>query len=493
MMDFMETGHFGAYGMPSSGKTTFLKGVLLALGMYYTPEDVQITVMDAGNWSLSEFAGMPHVQEVILNQDESKISKFSMRITKELENRKRVFLDNAVNSLKAYREATGKHLPAIVIVINHLEVLFEQFVQLEELMTDIASTGAQYGVYLVFTSNSTVGIRYKFQQLIKGAIAFQLPDKGDYASLVGRIADVSLPQFPGRALTRGNPPVAFQNVMYIEEQDDKLRSEELKDILDSMSKAWGNAPRPVQVEVDPERYIFSNSETESSEILNESVITENSHPRSVYTNRSHFPIGSDAVMLDPVMIDFSDTNMILVSSNSRAKNQVVIDHIADVLESRQDNSVVRLDQQNWKSVLDDLLPKLQERKKNYNKLKKEGTFDADAWLSGYLQVCLIIEDLPEFSSFLTEDTTKGYRRVFAKTAELGIVVVAGGERSELEKGDNDMLISTAVQTSAVLALEGLPVEYGFVPCEADPSAMGELLDDDEAALFRHRGLQVIRL
>lgn len=493
MMDFMETGHFGAYGMPSSGKTTFLKGVLLALGMYYTPEDVQITVMDAGNWSLSEFAGMPHVQEVILNQDESKIAKFSMRITKELENRKRVFLNNAVNSLKAYREATGTHLPAFVIVINHLELFFEQYDQLEELMTEIASTGAQYGIYLVFTSNSTIGIRYQFLQLIKGAIAFQLPDIGDYASLVGRTVDVSLPQFPGRALTRGNPPVSFQNVMYIEEQDDKLRSEELKEILDNMSKAWGTAPRMEHVEVKPEPYFVSNMESVSSDIPQEPDLFDNSRPNGAYTDRTHFPIGSDTVMLDPVVIDFSDTNMILVSSNSRNKNQVVIDHIADMLESRQDNSVIRLNQENCKSVLDDLLPKLQERKKNYNKLKREGTFDADVWLSGYLQVCLIIEDLPEFCSFLTEEVTKGYRRVFAKTAELGIVIVAGGERSELEKGENDMLINTAVQTSAVLALEGLPAEYGFVPCEADPTAMGDLLDDDEAVLFRHGGLRVIRL
>ena len=83
--------------------------------------------------------------------------------------------------------------------------------------------------------------------------------------------------------------------------------------------------------------------------------------------------------------------------------------------------------------------------------------------------------------------------MFAKTAELGIVVIAGGECTELEKGENNMLISTAVQTSAFLALEGLPSDYGFVPCEADPSVLCELLDDDEAALFRHGDLQVIRI
>ena len=490
MMDFMETGHFGVYGMPSTGKTTYLKGVLLALGLYYTPDDVQITVLDAGNWSLSEFAEMPHVQEVILNQEESKLAKFSMRINKELENRKRVFLSNAVNSLKAYREATGKHLPAIVILINHVELLFEQYDELEEMMIEIASSGAQYGIYVVFTSNSTMGISYKFQQLVKGAVAFQMPEKGDYASLVGGITDISLPQFPGRALFRGNPPVYFQNIMYIAEQDDKLRSQKLKELLDKMIDAWGKAPHQQSLDYSVE------TDSESNTVMtidhSEALGLKGYHDIQ-YNERSQFPIGFDSIVLDPVMIDFSDTNMLLISSNSRRNNQEMIDRIVDVIESRQDNSVVRLDQQNWNSVLDDLLPKLQERKRNYNKLKREDAFNANAWLSGYLQICLIIEDLPEFSSFLTEEAVKGYRRVFAKTAELGIVVIAGGECTELEKGENNMLISTAVQTSAFLALEGLPSDYGFVPCEADPSVLCELLDDDEAALFRHGDLQVIRI
>lgn len=492
-MDFMETGHFAIYGMPSSGKTTLLKSVLMSLGKYYTPDDVQITVLDAGNWSLSEFAEMPHIQEVILNQDESKLAKFTMRITKELDSRKRVFLSNAVNSLSAYRESTGNHLPAIVIVISHLELLFEQYDQLEELMTDIASTGAQYGVYLVFTSNSTIGIRYKFQQLIKGAVAFQMPDKGDYPPLVGRIADISLPQFPGRALAKGNPPVSFQTVMYINETDDKERSNKLKETLVEMTKAWNSLPHQIRKDIED---IESSNDTDNGFTpvtdLPESNIDEQ-FLGSNYNDRKLFPIGSDTIMLNPVMVDFTDTNLLLVSSNERSKNSEMINRIAEVLEARQDNSVIRLNQQNWESVLEDLLPKLQERKKNSNKLKKDGTFDFDAWLTGYLQICLIIEDLPEFSTFLNEEAAKGYRRVFTKSSDLGIVVVAGGERIELAKGESDMLISAAVQTSTFLALDGLPADYGFIYSEADPSAMGMPLDEDEAALFRHGELNVIRV
>ena len=50
-----------------------------------------------------------------------------------------------------------------------------------------------------------------------------------------------------------------------------------------------------------------------------------------------------------------------------------------------------------------------------------------------------------------------------------------------------------IVASAFLALEGLPADYTFVPCEADSSEISELLDDDEAALFQHGGLKVIRL
>lgn len=482
MMDFMETGHFGVYGSPSSGKTTFLSTVIMSLGKYYTPDDVKITILDAGNMTLSFFSGMPHVQEVIMSQDESRLVKFALRMTKELETRKRMFLSNAVNSLKAYREATGEQLPALVVIINQLGKLFEQYVQLEELLTEIASSGAAYGIYIVFSSNSTVGLRYKFQQLIKGAFALQLPDKGDYGNIVGRIADISLPQFQGRALAKGNPPVAFQTVMYIDEHNEKLRNEKLKNYLNEMADAWAN-------KVGTTTNVKSAKEWKPEEPTEKVEANQN----VLYENRVLFPIGTDSVMLTPVYIDLNDTNTILVSSNSRVKNETEFARIENILSMRSDNNIIRLTKANGESLLEDLLPKLQERKKNYNKFKREGTFDVDKWLEGYIQICLLIEDLPEFASSLSDSASKSYRRIISKTAELGIVVVAGGVREELETNKDEMLLSAAIQTASILVLEGAPAEYRFVNSDADPASMGTLLDDNEAALFRHGGMTVIQI
>ena len=119
-------------GRHNSGKTTLLKELALAFGTYYTPEDVNLYILDFGGWGMSVFSGLPHVGGVVLDGEDEKLRKLEQLLRQEIEERKRVFLKNAVGSLAAYRETVSARLPAIVLLIDNIVPLFGQYPDSEE-------------------------------------------------------------------------------------------------------------------------------------------------------------------------------------------------------------------------------------------------------------------------------------------------------------------------------------------------------------------------
>ena len=128
-----------------TGKTFFLKTVLVGLCRYYTPAQVNVYVIDANTWSMTEFSGMPQVRQVILNSEAEKLQSFAKKIYLELEARRKAFQKHAVSSLAAYREAVAKDTPAIVVMIDQIKPMFEQSPEMSEVLQERwAASGAYY-------------------------------------------------------------------------------------------------------------------------------------------------------------------------------------------------------------------------------------------------------------------------------------------------------------------------------------------------------------
>ena len=109
---------------------------------------------------------MPHVWEMVLGDEVEKIRQFVKRIVQEMEARKRAFLKHAVSSLSAYREAVDPDLPAIVIMIEQLKPLLEQYPEMDALINEIAGSGQAFGIYLIFTTNAGASVSYKITQKV---------------------------------------------------------------------------------------------------------------------------------------------------------------------------------------------------------------------------------------------------------------------------------------------------------------------------------------
>lgn len=471
-LNLMETGHFGIYGIPGSGKTFLLKTILMSMGRCYTPKDVEVTILDAASWSMKEFENMPHVREVILNSDNTRIRQFTKRISEEIETRKKVFLKHAVSSLSAYREVVNQDMPAIVIMVDQIRPMFENYPEINELLNEIAVSGAGYGIYLIYTANTSVGLSYKFTQLVKGIIALQQPEKGDYTQLVGAVGGISIPNSPGRALMRGNPPVAFQTAVYASAQKDRERNEQVQKILEEMRKAW--------------------EKQESSDALvgrEKEVKTESEYS---YEMRTHIPVGIYADDLEPACMDFSENIFSLICAEEESAGETFMKRLEKTLGKKQDNKVVNLTADNCREEIENIITNLNERQESRKKRRKESGFDEQEWLGSYMQICILIRDVPELVEKLDSEEQKKLFQIITKSAGLGVILIASGTAKGLKKAEENLVISRLLKSRCVILADGNPVEFTLFQYE-DASVYADVrLDTDDAALIQNGKLRFIR-
>ena len=302
-----------------------------------------------------------------------------------------------------------------------------------------------------------------------------MTDKGDYTSLVGPIAGISLPHVPGRALMKGNPPIAFQTAVYADAKDEKIRHVTVVQLIEQMRKAQSAEGQKEQEKTE------SNADAE-----------QNREFKQEYQERSSFPIGVNAETLETVWIDLSDPYLLLISSDSIQKNQKVLKKIEEGLAVREDNQLIHLNQDNYQEILDNLVGILNDRKKHYNQRKKEEDFNKKEWLEEHMQICLFVSDLSTFEKGISIETKKGFRRIFTMASGLGITIIAAGLREQLASKEPDILTHAAVLAQNVLAFDRSPMEHCFSRCDTDSFQMETPLDQQEAAFMQCGQLTILR-
>ncbi|MGN1139654.1 MAG: type VII secretion protein EssC [Oliverpabstia sp.] len=479
-MDLMETGHFGIYGSPSTGKTFLLKRILMSMGMYYSPRDIQITMIDAGKWELKEFAGMPHVRELILGDEEDKIRHFIKRITQEMEARKKAFLKHAVSSLSAYREAVDPDLPVIVIMIEQIKPLFERYIEMEPFIIQIAESGQAFGIYLIYTATGGISVSYNLAQRVKGVITLQQPEKGNYVEIVGSVKDISVPQFQGRALMKGNPPVAFQVAVYADSEKDQERNAQVTELLQKMTEVW-NGIRKVDLEAgmgEKPQY-----KEESAEKAEETI---------QYDRRTDIPVGTYRDDMEQAYLDLSEQNICLICSEECEKGREFLNRLEKVLCKKEENLIVRLTEENGKEEIRKLAEQLTEKQNLLKKKKQETDFDQEKWIQGYMQVCVLIESLPEFVTKIEKEELKRLSSILRKSKGLGTIILVSGTREGLKKQEKNVVVNAALRAECVVITDGNPMEYTVLDHQGFPGYANTMLDEDEAVLLQNDSFRFIR-
>ncbi|GGH11036.1 type VII secretion protein EssC [Paenibacillus segetis] len=229
-IDFANEGNLFVYGTSGTGKTVFLKTLCMSMAQLYSPEAVNIYIMDFSGNTLRVFEKLPHVGGVMTLEEKGKIDQFVMFLFREMEQRKVLFEESRSEGFNSYRNS-GKVLPAIILIIDNYFALSESYDDLDAQIMLLAREGTKYGIYLVATATNATFVRYKLAVNFKLAIAFQMTEKGDYADIVGRTEGLEPMKVAGRGLVRGQPPLEFQTSL---PEFEGISTEQLLEMFASM-------------------------------------------------------------------------------------------------------------------------------------------------------------------------------------------------------------------------------------------------------------------
>ena len=252
-LNLTNNGNTAIFGIVGSGKEDLLNTIIWSSIVEHTPEEVNIYILDFGSGSLKSFANMPHVGDVITQDQTTKVEDFYKMIDDEIEYRKDLFSDYA-GSYTEYINNSGNKLPLMLVILNQYEAFCETNMRLSEKVQYIYRDAPKYGIVFVLTSIGITGIRGRMLQNFNNKICLQLPNETDYKTVINTRKKIICAKFVGRGIIEYNDDIfEFQTASFC---DKKNIHNVLREVSKQLIQAY-NGYKAISIPTIPEIVYFS--------------------------------------------------------------------------------------------------------------------------------------------------------------------------------------------------------------------------------------------
>jgi len=218
-VDFIADGHLLVCGTGGSGRTTLLQTIIYSAITRYSPEEVNIYIIDFSSRTMGVFSDLPQVGGVFIDGEDEKIAEVFEFLQESLAQRKRDFSKQGIGSFKEY-VTQNNDCPAIVFIIDNYVAFIENYESYEDTIAQLSREAASYGIYLILSMNNSGELRSRIRQNFITGIALQMPDRFEYEAVVGDRTEI-IPEgrTPGRGLIKAPLPVEFQVALCVREDE----------------------------------------------------------------------------------------------------------------------------------------------------------------------------------------------------------------------------------------------------------------------------------
>lgn len=153
-------------GTTRTGKTTLLNNLILTAGETYTPQQLQLTLMDfKSGVSFWEYEGLGHIAALYAPEDTdfSAALQCLNAFEQQMSARYTQFRSAQVMRLADYNRVAAEPLPRCVLIADEVQSLFDgidfnQSKEVRRLLSSIAKKGAAAGVHIILSTQSFEGI-----------------------------------------------------------------------------------------------------------------------------------------------------------------------------------------------------------------------------------------------------------------------------------------------------------------------------------------------
>ncbi|WP_229521540.1 type VII secretion protein EssC [Paenibacillus monticola] len=475
-INFNQNGHLLVYGAPSSGKTTLLKTIIMSLALKYDPEYVHFYILDFGTRTLGVFYELPHVGDIIFPEDEQKLGKLLSWLLSQLEERKHKFSQLGISNLVSYCTATGEKVPYIVILLDNYTGFSEAY---DDHVLDLAKLvreGGNYGIYFVFAANAVNSFPYRISQNIKQALVYQMSDRMDYSSILGRTEGMEPTNTVGRGLLKDTRILEFHTALPVAASSDDQIAVGIRQISSQMKAAAGDL-NPIEISVIPEKLSLAE------------LLERANQKRGDRINDCQMPIGLDWNTTIPIEIDVKKTSNFLISYVNQSKLDLRFTSIVQTLHESMDQVTkeiylfdsggVRLPKLSkhqavtncmstaeeflsfTQSVIDQLQLRKNDGRQAFAAASIPEEFDETNYiLSKYPLLVIVIPQLKSAFELMENDSLDHLERISRFGFGLGVLLLVGSNVQELNKMQLiTALASELINSGNALLIDGRPNDH----------------------------------
>ncbi len=191
--------HLLVAGTTGSGKSVFINSIILNLLYNYTPQELNLILIDPKKVELSIYDGIPHLKAEIATDTETAKKALDYAI-KEMLKRYEKLQNAKVRSIESYNEKASEKMPYLLIIIDELADLMLSEVKtklgadltgspkLENKICRIAQMGRACGVHLIVATQrpSTDVITGLLKANIPSKIAFSVSNIYDSKTILDK-------------------------------------------------------------------------------------------------------------------------------------------------------------------------------------------------------------------------------------------------------------------------------------------------------------------
>lgn len=305
-MDFARGGNHAVLGTVACGKSTFLQTAIYGLVNSYTPQQLNVYIIDYSSRMLGIFDSLPHVGGVVYEGENDKTEKLFFLLSQIINERKKVLKGGT------YSEYVRMHknaLPAVLLVIdNYAGFKDKTDGKFEAEMMQLSREGIGYGVFLLISAAGfgLSEISSKMSDNMRTVFTLEMPDKFKYADALHISKIDVLPEsgVKGRGLIKyGGRCLEYQTALINGCPNDYSRGQAAQELFEAMKAQW-NGPLARRIPEIPENPTFSQLKNEPDFI-------------SSMQNTKRLPIGYSCETASVYSLDLSQFYCFTILGNTR--------------------------------------------------------------------------------------------------------------------------------------------------------------------------------
>lgn len=286
-LDLANKGNAIIYSMGE--KNTITNAIIYSIITNYTPQEVNIYIMDFDSETLKVYKKSPQVGDVIFASETEKVDKLLKMLTNELESRKKLFQEYNGN-YSFYVNQSKNKLPSVLLLLTGYENFKENYEDKDLILSKITRDGHKYGIYSIVTAITDRALRLSMRSNFQTIIPLKLSAPIEYNMLLGKKAPLIADSDNRGVAIVGEEAFEFQTASVYEKE--KLY-EYLKAVCETLSQSM--AIQAPQIPVLPE--IVTLEDVESRK-----------------TDYHHIPIGIEEETLEVATFDFASNQITLINS-----------------------------------------------------------------------------------------------------------------------------------------------------------------------------------